>query len=122
MSSKSFEINGSTIKIGDFKHTFDFSIKQFIEIGSNLILLLKIPNGIKYSENIFGFSLSENRLVWQIAKVQDTENPPLPTYSLCPYVEIMLTSDHKVKAFNWCEFSLTIEPITGKILKKDYTQ
>lgn len=89
--------------------SFDYPIQNYLEADSMLILLLKIPEDVKYSENIFGFNLIKKELEWQIEKVSETETYPLPTNSGCPYVEIRINGNSSFRAFNWCDFHVTID-------------
>lgn len=122
MNPKKFEIKNSILKIDSLQFSFDFPIQDYLEVDSMLILLLKIPNGVKYSENIFGFNLVTKEIKWQIEKVSETESYPLPTNSGCPYVEIGITGSSNLKVFNWCDFHLTIDPKTGRILSRGYNK
>ena len=99
---------------------FDFPIQESIEIGDMLIVYLSLYDEVMpLEENVFGVSLSEKKIKWQIEK----RKYPTGGYSKmrCPFVGISF-HENKLRLHNWCSTTLIVEPLTGKVLEEEETR
>ena len=105
-----YSIIDSQLIIGDTEFSFKYAIKEVLEIFSMLIVRIESPIGITYNENVFGISLLEKKIKWQIAKRE---------YNLkdCPYTYIRLI-ENQLRLFNWCSFYLDVNPNTGEVIQQ----
>lgn len=96
---------------------FDFPIESWVEIAGTLVILLEIPADTKYNENVFGVSLSEENVKWQIAKRRYNE----VFNQRCPFIDITIQKN-KVRLNNWCSIYFVVNPLTGEILEEGETR
>lgn len=115
--SQEYRTEKNKLLIEDDEIVFDFSIDSYIEIEGMLIVLLDIPPKIKYNENVFGVSLFERKIKWQIEK----RKYPLEKFTKlnCNYNGIV-AYENKARLNNWCDTYLLVDPLTGKILEEGY--
>ena len=107
-----YTIQGDQLIVGNNIIKFDFPIgKEFVEINDMLILRLEKPFRVIYNENIFGVSLTEKRIKWQIAKLK------YATGTDCPFIGVDKFGDN-IKLYNWCDIYLIVDPMTGDILER----
>ncbi len=78
-----------------------------------LIILLEIPPKTKYNRNVFGISLAEKCIKWQV----DFENVKTRFNKDCPFTNILIY-ENKLRLNNWCSFNLIVDPSTGKVLEE----
>jgi len=108
-----YSIRENKVVIGNSEIVFDFPIDDCIEIEGMLIVLLSIPVNVQYNENVFGVSIVDKVIKWQIAKKQY-----IPAYKQqCPFVSIVVYEE-KLRLNNWCSVYFIVDPLTGKILEE----
>jgi|GEM_PF-3348868 len=113
-SNNRYTIEGNQLKIGDSVLEFKFPIVQSLEISGMLILRLEVPIKTIYNENVFGVSMVEKKIKWQIDKRRySNEN--------CPFTYISLFND-ELTLINWCSIYFTVSPLTGAILKEGFSK
>jgi hypothetical protein len=106
-------INNQTLK-------FDFPVKEFIKIADMLIVMLGYDDKvIPIEENVFGLSLPEAKIKWQIEK----RKYPNGGYTAmrCPFIGISF-GENKLRLHNWCSANLIVDPVTGKVLSEEETR
>ena len=119
-TNNKYYIEQNKLIIGDSDIVFDFPIKEFIEIGNMLIVYLDLYDKvIPLEENIFGVSLTEREIKWQIEK----RKYPSGGYSKmkCPFVGISFR-EKKLRLHNWCSTTLIVDPLTGRVLDEEETR
>lgn len=112
-----FNIQENVLFIANDKIVFDFPIKAFIEIEDMLIVYLDLfDKVISLEENVFGISLSERKIKWQIEKRKypSRGNGKM----LCPFVGISY-NEGKLRLHNWCSITLVVDSVTGKVLETE---
>lgn len=111
-SNSKYTTQGNHIIVGDNAIPFDFPIAQVIETEGMLIVRLEKPFRTIYNENIFGVSLAEKKIKWQIAKLKYTTGGVD-----CPFIDILIF-EGKLRLNNWCSIYLIVDPLTGEILER----
>ncbi|MFJ7982197.1 hypothetical protein ACIQ1D_18205 [Lysinibacillus xylanilyticus] len=95
------------------KIVFDHNIRYVIEVNDTLIVLLEIPNNIRYLNNVFGIK-KNGEIKWRIQSVGDV----LPVKNQLPFENLMVNgTDVFVSDFYGRGFSFN--PINGEILSSD---
>ena|ERR1017187_2505501 len=89
---------------------FGNNLRTSIIINNVLIVVVEVIKNKITNENVFGVSLDTGLLLWQI------ENKSI--YN-CPFVHL-IEKDGFLLAYNWCHYILTLNPVTGEVLKKIY--
>jgi len=122
MTNNKYHINKNKLILDNSEIVFDFPIDYCVEISGMLIVLLSIPVKTKYNENVFGVSLSEKKIKWQIAKKRfkleefdDYKN------THCKYTGISVYGG-RLRLNNWCDTYLIVDPSTGQILEEAETR
>lgn len=103
-------INESEIILEESKLKFEYPIAEVLEISTMLIIRLKTFENVIFNENVFGVSLVEKKIKWQI----DKRKYNLPS---CPYMHIMLI-ENQLRVFNWCSYYLDVNPVTGEVIRQ----
>ena len=98
----------STINI-----SFEHDIESIIDFENMVIVLLKIPSGIVFNENVFGIYL-DGEIAWQIQKIFPDDNSS-------PYVHIN-KSANGLDAFNWAGVRVRVNMETGMVVHKRITK
>jgi hypothetical protein len=91
---------------------FDNPIKEVLEISDMLIVLILKTKGITPNRNVFGISISQKKIKWQIEKLfpeDDDKN--------CPFVGIK-NYNNQLYLNNWCDIYLIVDPLTGKVIER----
>ena len=99
---------------------FDYPIRESIEIGDMLIVYISFYDKVTpLEENVFGVSLKERKVKWQIEK----RKYPTGGYSKmrCPFVGIKLI-DNELWLYNWCSTRLKVNPLTGEVSEEQQTR
>jgi hypothetical protein len=91
--------------------SFELPIEHVLDFGEVLVVLLAVPEGTRFSENIFGVGKDGN-VRWQV--------PHIPTrYPYSAFNRIVRLGDvvgtGKVEGLE-----VQIDPLTGNILKKEF--
>lgn len=95
------------------KIVFDHNIRYVIEVNATLIVLLQIPNNVRYLNNIFGINKT-GEIKCRIQNVGDV----FPIKNQLPFENLMVNgTDVYVSDFYGRRFLLN--PINGKILSSD---
>ena len=105
-----YTINERELSIGGNKLSFDYPIDDILGISEMLIIRLEPSSGIIYNENVFGVSLIEKNIKWQITKMKYHERD-------CPYTGMILIKN-QLRLFNWCSFYLDVNPVTGEVMER----
>jgi|SRR3989344_2075816 len=95
------------------KVEFPSEVKQVLEFDDVLIVRLKVSKENTLGENVFGVSL-DGRILWQIPTISHV-------YQNSPYTSIYREGDF-VGAFNWDGTELTLNRLTGEIIKQGYSK
>jgi hypothetical protein len=107
-----YTARGNQLLIEEAVITFDFPIVQVVEVSGMLIVRIEKPFRTIYNENVFGVSLAEKKVKWQIAKLK---------YSTgevdCPFIDILIF-EGRLRLNNWCSIFLIVDPFTGEILER----
>jgi hypothetical protein len=111
-TNNKYAVNGNQLVIQGSAITFDFPIIQVIEVSGMLIVRLEKPFRTIYNENVFGVSLTEKKIKWQIAKLKYTTGE-----ADCPFIDILLF-EGKLRLNNWCSIYLIVDPLSGEILER----
>jgi hypothetical protein len=90
-----------------------YQIIEYIVFDSVIVVRLKSPLKSGYNENVFGVSLTCN-ILWQIPKIKHL-------YEDSPYTGMIKQGDN-ILLSNWDGDDLLVEPITGKILSKQFSK
>jgi len=106
-----FKIKTNTLIIGDVTLQFEYPIQKVLELSGMLIILLEKPFKTIYNENVFGFSIEEGKIKWQIPKINYS------TGLDCPFIDILFF-ESKLRLNNWCDIHLIVNPLTGEILER----
>jgi len=79
--------------------------------GMLIVLILK-RSGITLNQNVFGVSISQKKIIWQIGKLF-SENDD----QSCPFVGIR-NYNNKLYLNNWCDVFLIVDSLTGQVIEK----
>jgi hypothetical protein len=115
-----YSIKNNILKIAHKEIVFDYPVKEYLEIGDMLILYLDyFDKVIPIENNVFGISLKESEIIWQIEK----RKYPKGGYSSmrCPFIGISFR-ENKLRLHNWCSTNLIVEPTTGMVLEEEETR
>src|SRR5690349_11302655 len=113
-----YQLNRNVIIIGDTKIAFDYRIDSIVEISEMLIIRLEhSPNKI-FNENVFGISLKEKTIKWQISKRKKIFSL---RSSNCHYTAIVVY-ENELRLINWCDYYAVVDPLTGNILEERPTK
>lgn len=115
-TNSKYTVKGNQLIIEDAVIPFDFPIAQIIEMSDMLIVRLDKPIDVVYNENVFGVSIAEKKIKWQIEKREYNAKR-----ASCPFVEIRILENQLI-LHNWCDTYLVVEPQTGKILEEGYSK
>jgi hypothetical protein len=106
-----YKVEENILTVGDSEIKFDYPIQEVLEISNMLIVRIKKPIGIIFNENVFGVSLTERKVKWQIAKLK------YGSEVYCPFVG-MKYYNNQLYLNNWCDIYLIVDPLTGEILER----
>ncbi len=112
-----YTIKENSLIIDNTVIKFQFPIAEVISILNMLIVRLESPIGIIFNENVFGISLSEKTIKWQIKK----RHFRIAGSKECPYVSIK-EYHRKIRLNKWCSIYLIVDPITGNITEEGETR
>lgn len=107
-----YTVKGNQLVIEGTVITFDFPIVQVVEMFNMLIVRLEKPFRTIYNENVFGVSLAEKKVKWQIVKLKYITGE-----ADCPFIDILIF-EGKLRLNNWCSIYLIVDPLTGDILER----
>ena len=112
---RNLTITRKTIIIGGTQIHFDYEIDDsIIEISGMLVITLEIPANVNYSQNVFGISLFEKKIKWQIEK----RVIPFSGNQNFPCMSIFLDENRAVRAEYWGNTYFILDPFTGQILSE----
>jgi hypothetical protein len=116
-----YNIDNNKLKIdNDTEIVFDYPIRECVEIEDMLIIHLNyIDKVIPIDQNVFGVSLMDKKISWQIAKRQYPDGGYLN--KRCPFVGISIR-DKKLWLQNWCSIRVLVNPVTGEVIKEEMTK
>ena len=110
--STEYIIQENKLIINDIKISFDYHIKDTLKISDMLIILILRPKGISSNKNVFGISIIEKKIKWQIEKLFPQDNN-----ENCPFVGIKYFNN-QLYLNNWCDVYLIVDPLTGKTIER----
>jgi hypothetical protein len=111
-----YAVKNDQLVIGETVITFDFPIAKIIEMEGMLIVRLDKPINVVYNENVFGVSIAEKKIEWQIEKRSYD-----PHMKSCPFVDMRIF-ENRLVLYNWCDTYFVVEPQTGRILEEGYSK
>lgn len=115
-----FKVQRNKIIINQTEIEFEFPIVQHIAIDSMLIVRLDLLDGIiPLEENVFGVSLIERKIKWQIERRKYPSRPS--SIVRCMFVG-MTYIENRLRLQNWCSTNLTVDPLTGNVLAEEETR
>jgi hypothetical protein len=109
-----YTVKGNQLIIEDAVIPFDFPIAQVIEVEGILIVRLEPPVTVIYNENVFGVSIAEKRVKWQIEKKKYSNEQ-------CSFTYIQIL-ENELQLINWCSVYFIVGPLTGEILRDGWTK
>ncbi len=92
--------------------TFDLPISESLTIGDVTVIRLRVPADVIYNENVFGISLPEKKVLWQVPLRQHV-------YEFSPYLSISARGKHIALA-NWDGTLLTLDPSSGDVIDEEW--
>lgn len=107
---KQIEVNKNIIE-------FNFPIMESLEFEDYLVVLLEIPNGVFFYENVFGVNAA-GALAWQIESVKEKEG----FGQITPFMNLWKDKSNRVRISDYMGISYIIDPATGRILEKYLTK
>ena len=90
---------------------FEFPIAKTVACGECLVVLLDVPIGMKFNENVSGIDCN-GRVLWQIEKKKYV-------YEDSPYTEIS-QKEGNIVLYNWDGLEIVVDPKTGRIVEEKY--
>ncbi len=90
-----------------------YPIQTVLSFGNYVAVLLEIPTGTKFNENVFGISI-EGKILWQIQ-----EKPHV--YDISSYTSISKLGDN-LELCNWDGLDLVVDPKTGNIISESWSK
>jgi hypothetical protein len=107
--NKTYNIQENKLIVWGTEIVFDYQIKEVLEMSEMLIVLILKTKGITPNRNVFGVSILQKKIKWQIEKIFSQEND-----INCPFVGIR-NYNNLLYLNNWCDVYLIVDPLTGKI-------
>ena len=115
-----YKIELNILKIDDKEIVFDYPIREHLEIGGMLIIHLDFfDKVIPIDNNIFGVSIVDKKIKWQIEKRKYPNGGY--TKMRCPFIGISFR-ENELRLHNWCSTNLIVDPNTGKVLTQEETR
>lgn len=111
-----YQIEDKVLIVNGNKVSFPYKIDSVKLCNGLYIILLDIPIGITFLNNIFAADKC-GCIIWQI---QDPKE--LSIEGNIEYVGIRITEDNKIIATNFSGITYTLDPTDGKILNKEITR
>jgi len=107
-----YKIENGKLLFADGKTvSFDYSIQQELNFPGVIVVLLNIPTGEIFNENVFGVSF-DGEVLWQVA-------PQRYLGDDSPYTG-MNYEDGKAGLYNWDSTLYVVEPMTGELISKRF--
>lgn len=105
--------NGKLLFVDGKTVSFDYSIQQELNFPGVIVVLLNIPTGEIFNENVFGVSF-DGEVLWQVA-------PQRYLGDDSPYTG-MNYEDGKAGLYNWDSTLYVVEPMTGELISKRFVK
>ena len=121
MTKNNYSFEGSSIILNNGKTIkFDYAIKEkrVIEIDGMIIVVLEIPPGINYNNNVFALNLN-GEIIWRI---NFKKEQLFSQAKNCSFVGTFLNKEGQLILFNWCDTAFIINPKNGEILDRHVTR
>jgi len=90
---------------------FRYDIAEIQIIHEVIIVRLDIPHKVIFNENVYGIS-HDGRQLWQVPKLDHI-------YQDSPYTGMKIVNNELILC-NWDGLDVTIDPISGRVLKSSY--
>lgn len=111
-SFKRIEVNANQLIIDNSRHVaFEATIKEACEFSKSILVCLLFEE-FKSIYNIFAIDYEGNKL-WRVENIYKRLDD-------FPYVGIDKDADGNARLVNFDGFVLTVDPDTGKLLKKEF--
>lgn len=94
--------------------TFEHPVKEAIQIGEVLIVILHIPEGTTLTENVFAISKT-GQILWQIERIKETSFNPQDRY-----VGIVSHDQEIVTIGNWNGMVVDVDLLNGRLKAKRF--
>lgn len=94
--------------------SFEYRIDKYKSIGNHFIVLLSVPDGILYNENVFCFD-NQGNFLWQIEKREEHNEE-------CPYTGIESGNKDELVLYRWCGVEIIADIHTGKITSAKFVK
>lgn len=91
--------------------TLAYNVKESIQVGEVLVVLLDVPPNQSMTENVFGLS-HDGTVLWQIERTSATATDPFNCY-----VGVIASSDNTVRVANWNGMVSDINVKTGRVIQ-----
>ena len=88
---------------------FPYPVKKALEFDEAIVVVLDVPPGEEYSENVFAVG-HDGKILWRIKK-----HPR--NLDVSKWLDLNREGDN-VQIGNWDGLELIVEPATGRILKE----
>lgn len=114
MTSPDYRVLGKSLEVaGKACVEFDHPVSDVVRVNDVLVVALDVMARAIYPRNVFGVSIT-GQILWQIPDLQPNEGDS-------PYVGLVALSD-SVLANRWDDFHVWLEPLTGKVLKQEWSR
>src|SRR5438105_1545348 len=95
---------------------FEFPVKETVDVGAVLVVLLDVPPDKVMSENVFGVS-KNGEILWQIERV-----PEIAADSASVYTGIFGHDENIVCLGNWIGVAAEVDARNGKVIRNWITK
>ena len=111
-----WSVQGNQLIVDGREVSSRWPIKQALESGARVVVVLAVPPTESMTENVFGVS-ANGAIEWQIERVPETALAPGNRY-----MDIRVGDGGTVIAGNWNANDVTIDAATGKALHVEFTK
>src|ERR1700730_15926842 len=95
-NNNTYSVKENLLAIGGQEIPFKYKIDDVLSVADMLIIFLESPRETVFNENVFGVSLLEKKVKWQIAKLR------YDTGVNCPFVGGKFYNG-QLYLHNWCD-------------------
>lgn len=112
-----YKVEGNILIVNGQRVSFQYKIDNVKLCMGLYIVLLDIPMGVSFLNNIYAVDDNGN-IVWQVQDPREV----YPINGHIEYVGTRITDDDKIVATNFSGISYTVDPSNGKIIDKGFTK
>jgi len=110
----SFTINNNQIITSNRELvTFDYPIKEAVEINGIIVVLLGVPSNRVMTENVFAIS-TDGKMLWQIERTIGNSTDPVNVYT-----GFTGHDEHSIQVYNWNGTANVVDLETGKVRRTE---